>query len=83
MLASAFVPLVLVYAFGARPTQQWALAMMLIGPTVAMVWRAFDLHSHVYEGMLGILAGLLVYGVSRTLAKTSPAQATNYAPSNR
>jgi sodium/proline symporter len=83
MLASAFVPLVLVYAFGARLTQSWALAMMLIGPSVAMVWRAFDLHSHIYEGMPGILAGLLVFGVSRALTKTSPTHAVKYAPTSR
>ncbi len=62
-LASAFAPLLLVYALNGRPRESLALTMMVTGPLVALAWRHFDLHQHIYEGMPGILAGLLTFGV--------------------
>lgn len=67
-LASAFGPLVIVYARGRRPSQALVLAMMIVGPVVALLWRWLGLHGHIYEGMPGMLAGLLVYAVGSRLA---------------
>ncbi|MEX2525359.1 MAG: sodium/proline symporter, partial [Gammaproteobacteria bacterium] len=59
-LGSAFGPLMLVLAFGARPAQRTLIAMALTGFGTALVWRWLGWHEAVYEGMPGILAGLLV-----------------------
>ena len=65
-LASAFAPILLVKAFGGRPGAGLALAMSLTGVAVALIWRyVLELAGAVYEGMPGILAGLLVYGIGR------------------
>lgn len=63
VLASAFAPLLMVYAFGARPSEGMAITMSVAGVAVAIIWREIGWHNFVYEGMPGILAGLLVYGV--------------------
>lgn len=60
-MASAFGPLLFVYALGARPTEPQAMAMMVVGLTVAVGWRLLGWHDAVYEGMPGMLAGLLIF----------------------
>lgn len=67
-LGSAFGPLMIVYALRGRPSQPLALTMIATGPLVALAWRALGWHAHYYEGMPGMLAGLVVYGVGRRLA---------------
>lgn len=59
-LASAFAPLLTIYAAGRRISERGAIAAMVAGVTVAILWRLAGLHGMVYEGMPGILAGLLV-----------------------
>ena len=66
-LASAFAPLLLVYALGRRTSQPLAIAMMIIGPLAALAWRMTGLQDQIYEGMPGILAGLLVYAIGSRL----------------
>ena len=66
-LASAFAPLLVVLALGGRPGARLVLAMSIIGVLVALVWRWAGLAGAVYEGMPGILAGLLVYAIGRRL----------------
>lgn len=60
-LASAFGPLLIVLSFGGRPAQRTSIIAGLTGLAVALLWRAADLHNAVYEGMPGMLAGLLVF----------------------
>ncbi len=60
-LASAFAPLLFIYAMKKEVSEKTAIAMMLIGVLVAFVWRQAGLHNDIYEGMPGILAGLAVY----------------------
>ncbi|MBD2857535.1 sodium/proline symporter [Spongiibacter sp. KMU-158] len=66
-LASSFVPLLLVLILGARPTVATAILMSAAGLLTSLLWRLFDLHNLVYEGLSGILAGLLVYALIRGL----------------
>lgn len=60
-LASAFAPVLIVLAIGGRVTETAAIAMMFTGIATALIWRWFELHLMVYEGMPGILAGLLIF----------------------
>lgn len=62
-LASAFAPLLTIYALGRRTSEMGAIVSMLVGITVALVWRQLGWHTDVYEGMPGILAGLAVAAV--------------------
>lgn len=60
-LASAFVPLLVVQCSGLRPTYPVSMVAMLSGLSVAIGWRMLGWHSGIYEGLPGILAGLLVF----------------------
>jgi len=62
-LASAFAPLLIVYALGKGVTEKTALVMVFVGPIVAILWRQLGWHNSIYEGLPGILAGLGVYGL--------------------
>jgi len=76
-LASAFAPLLLILCMGQRPTQRTAIIMVLTGISVAILWRLAGLHDAVYEGMPGIISGLLAYAaisyVSNPVAVRRPA----------
>lgn len=60
-LASAFGPLLIVYAMGGRPGEKTALAMCGTGIAIALIWRQLGWHDSIYEGMPGILSGLGCY----------------------
>lgn len=64
-LASAFVPMLIVLIFGGRPSQNVAIAMSAVGICTALAWRYLDLHNMVYEGLPGIVAGVLVYCLAK------------------
>ncbi|MEM7249108.1 MAG: sodium/proline symporter [Acidobacteriota bacterium] len=49
VLASAFAPLIIVQALGRRLTQPRALAIMILGVTTCLVWRALGWGSVIYE----------------------------------
>ncbi len=66
-LASAFVPLALVYALHGKPSEIQALLMMLGGVGAALAWRQAGLHDMIYEGLPGILTGLAVYLLTQAL----------------
>ena len=66
-MASSFAPLLLVLVMGARPNQKLSIIMVAGGLLTALLWRAAGLHDFVYEGMLGILAGLLIFLAGRGL----------------
>jgi SSS family solute:Na+ symporter/sodium/proline symporter len=82
VLASAFGPLMLVYALGGKPNEKVALAMMVTGVAAALIWREFNLHNAVYEGMPGILAGLAVYVVMRPVHNWLPGKTEARSVSN-
>jgi sodium/proline symporter len=65
-LASAFAPMLILYATGRRMPERAAIVTMIVGAAVALLWRQAGLHTDIYEGMPGILAGLaLGWVVSR------------------
>ncbi len=61
LLASAFAPLLTIYALGYRPTENAALAMMAVGVTTFLLWRALGLSSMAYEVMPAIIVGIGLY----------------------
>lgn len=68
-LACAFVPLALVYARHGKPSEMQALLMLASGVGTALCWRAAGYHDAIYEGMPGMLVGLLVYALTQQLAR--------------
>jgi len=66
-LASAFAPLLIVYALKQKVPEKLAIAMMLGGPIVMLLWRHFELKGIIYECAPGILAGLLIFVVGKVL----------------
>ncbi len=59
-LASAFGPLLILYALGRTITERYAILIMIIGVATALYWRYLDWHLDVYEGMPAILLALIV-----------------------
>lgn len=60
-MASAFGPLLFVNSLGARTTEPQALTMVVLGLGVAVGWRLLGWHNVIYEGMPGMLAGLVIF----------------------
>ncbi|WP_374764709.1 sodium/proline symporter [Yunchengibacter salinarum] len=58
VLGSAFAPVLVIYTLGMKPSEAQTVMMMVIGVTVALVWRQLGLHTGVFEAMPGILAAL-------------------------
>jgi SSS family solute:Na+ symporter/sodium/proline symporter len=74
-LASAFAPLLIIYAMRRHIPEAGAIAALVIGISVALLWRYFGLHNDVYEGMPGILSGLAVAWVfSKSRSATANAK---------
>ncbi|MCX4190880.1 sodium/proline symporter [Methylophaga sp. OBS1] len=59
-LASAFAPLLIVLSLGFRPGQRLSIIAMLVGLAVALGWRFAGWHNAVYEGLPGIISGLMI-----------------------
>ena len=59
-LASAFAPLFIFLCFKGKPSESSSIIALLCGLGTAILWRMLDLHTYIYEGFPGILAGLLV-----------------------
>ncbi|MCY4644822.1 MAG: sodium/proline symporter [Bacteriovoracales bacterium] len=66
-LASAFAPLLTIYALGGKPSEKLALTMMFSGLVTMLIWRYVGLGDIIYEVAPGILAGLLPYVVVRLI----------------
>lgn len=61
LLASAFAPLLTVYALGYHPTEKAALVMMGASVTTFLLWRELGLSDTAYEAMPAIIAGIGLY----------------------
>ena len=70
LLASGFVPLVLVQANGYRPSEARCVLMVVTGIAVFTAWQRLGLEEITYAAAPGILSGLLVCAIS---ARRSPA----------
>ena len=66
-LASAFGPLLVVYALGQKPSERLTLAMVLSGCIVSLSWRFAGLSDFAFEVMPGMIAGGLVFSVGKLL----------------
>ena len=69
-LASAFAPLLIVYALRQKVTEPLALAMMIGGVSTILLWRYFDLNSITYEMAPGIIAGFVVFAIGKILGQS-------------
>jgi Na+/proline symporter len=59
-LASAFAPLLMVLSLGYKPGHRLSIVAILVGLAVALGWRFAGWHNAVYEGLPGIISGLVV-----------------------
>lgn len=66
-LASFFVPLLIVLIFGGRPGGVLSVAMAFTGLLTALLWRYADLHNMIYEGLPGMMAGVVCYLIFRKI----------------
>jgi len=66
-LASAFAPLLIYLCFGGKPSNKTAVGALLGGLAVALLWRWAGWNGMIYEGMPGILTGLLILILSPRL----------------
>jgi len=69
-LASAFAPLLLTRCLGWKFNQTESLVAVLTGLSVALFWRYLGWHDAVYEGLPGIIAGLLLLSLFNALSVT-------------
>ena len=58
-LASAFAPLLIIQSLRYKSSELVSIAGVILGLTVALVWRWVGWHESIYEGLPGILIGLL------------------------
>ena len=70
-LASAFAPLLLANCFGWKASEKMAIASVVVGLLTSLLWRYFGWHQAVYEGLPGVLAGLLLLGLMARQGKAS------------
>ncbi len=79
-LASAFAPLLALYALNRKLSELHAIELMFAGVAIALVWRyALGWHGQIYEGLPGILipftVGWLVSKPAERSVKASSADA--------
>ncbi len=73
-LASSFAPLLIVKCFGGQPGRATSIVAVITGLSVALSWRMLGWSNTLYEGMPGILAGLLVLSIPLLLKRMSAKQ---------
>ncbi|MBQ1784015.1 MAG: sodium/proline symporter [Gammaproteobacteria bacterium] len=61
VLGSAFAPLLLVYCAGGQPSERRAIAMLLVGVGVALLWRYLGWHQALFEGLPAAIVSLALY----------------------
>ena len=64
-MGSAFAPLLLVVCLGAKPSQRVSVMAVCMGLLMSLCWRYLGWHDVIYEGMMGILAGLTILLLGR------------------
>ena len=73
-LASAFAPLLIALCLGRSPSQAISITAIVTGLGTALLWRVMGWEQLVYEGLPGIVVGLLLIFIfdPRPDAKLSP-----------
>lgn len=59
-LASAFAPLLIALCLGWKPSLRLSISAIVIGLSAALSWRWLGWEQHIYEGLSGIISGLIV-----------------------
>ncbi|MDX1670291.1 MAG: hypothetical protein R3194_12790, partial [Limnobacter sp.] len=72
-LGSAFAPLLISRCLNWHSTQAATIVGILLGLSISLLWRYFGLHSYVFEGMPGIIAGVIYFYIAHK-ALPAPAQ---------
>ena len=66
-LASAFAPLMILYAFNYKVTETEAILMALTGLIIVAGWQIMGFNKYCYEVFPGILSGFLIYGLKQII----------------
>jgi len=75
-LASAFAPLLIALCLDWKPSQRLSLLALSAGLFAALLWRWLGWEQHIYEGLPGIVCGLIVLrlGSRRPSSQYAPSQ---------
>ncbi|WP_444886167.1 sodium/proline symporter [Microbulbifer sp. JMSA008] len=80
-LASAFGPLLLVLCLGERPSQAISVTAVIAGFMAAIIWRMLGLHGLLYEGLPGIIVGLMVFYLAKLFPRPLALAESNHPSS--
>ena len=72
VLAAAFAPLIIIYAFGGKPTEASALLVMIGCTAIALGWKALGWGSNIYEVLPAMVFGILSYFIFLKPLLSSP-----------
>jgi len=72
-MASAFAPLLILLVLGRKVSTAHAIIIVTSGLAIALGWRFMGWHSWMYEGMPGIVGGLLFYFIPCLFVKSRQA----------
>jgi SSS family transporter len=72
LLGSAFAPLVILHALGRRIAQPLAIAMVLGGVALFLLWQQMGWGSLIYSAAPGIIAGFITYFAGSILLGKQP-----------
>jgi Na+/proline symporter len=61
MLASAFVPLIVLYSLGNRVSEPVAIIMLIVGLLTFIAWSLAGMDSIIYSAAPGIVSGFIAY----------------------
>jgi len=67
LLGAAFVPLILIYTRGGRPSEGQALTTMLAGVAIFGSWRMLGFSEAIYEALPAIVGALSLYAIMARL----------------
>ena len=68
-LSASFAPLLIIYAFKQKISEKLALTISISGILTVIIWKMLKLDQYIYEVAPGILMGLLVFLLFKTLQK--------------
>jgi sodium/proline symporter len=69
VLSAAFAPLLTLFALNKQVSEKTACSMVIIGPLAAVIWHQYSIANTIYSVMPGMIAGFIVYILSRLFKK--------------